>query len=133
MESATTVTPISISAPLSPDRIRRDSDCRCVPCPEVVKWMDLLYFIPVCTTLVIDFLFSEGLLYILIGKPAQYTNHTIYIDNDNLLAGQEATEYLYALGHRKIAYLGVDNSRLFRRPKNRLYGSSSEPRTDGTA
>ena len=54
---------------------------------------------------VIDFLFSEGLLYILIGKPAQYTNHTIYIDNDNLLAGQEATEYLYALGHRKIAYL----------------------------
>lgn len=39
---------------------------------------------------VIDFLFSEGLLYILIGKPAQYTNHTIYIDNDNLLAGQEA-------------------------------------------
>ena len=62
---------------------------------------------------VIDFLFSEGLLYILIGKPAQYTNHTIYIDNDNLLAGQEATEYLYALGHRKIAYLGVDNSLVF--------------------
>ena len=60
---------------------------------------------------VIDFLFSEGLLYILIGKPAQYTNHTIYIDN--LLAGQEATEYLYALGHRKIAYLGVDNSLVF--------------------
>lgn len=62
---------------------------------------------------VIDFLFSEGLLYILIGKPAQYTNHTIYIDNDNLLAGREATEYLYALGHRKIAYLGVDNSLVF--------------------
>lgn len=62
---------------------------------------------------VIDFLFNEGLLYILIGKPAQYTNHTIYIDNDNLLAGQEATEYLYALGHRKIAYLGVEDSLVF--------------------
>ena len=50
---------------------------------------------------VIDFLFNEGLLYILIGKPAQYTNHTIYIDNDNLLAGQEATEYLYAAWSQK--------------------------------
>lgn len=62
---------------------------------------------------VIDYLFNEGLLYILIGKPAQYTNHTIYIDNDNLLAGQEAAEYLYQLGHRKIAYLGVDSSIMF--------------------
>lgn len=62
---------------------------------------------------VIDFLFNEGLLYILIGKPAQYTNHTIYIDNDNLLAGQEAAEYLYALGHRRIAYLGAEDSLVF--------------------
>ena len=62
---------------------------------------------------VIDYLFSKGLLYILIGKPAQYTNHTMYIDNDNLLAGQEATEYLYSLGHRCIAYLGVDSSLVF--------------------
>lgn len=62
---------------------------------------------------IIDYLFNEGLLYILIGKPAQYTNHTIYIDNDNLLAGQEATEYLYQLGHRRIAYLGVDSTLMF--------------------
>lgn len=62
---------------------------------------------------VIDYLFNEGLLYILIGKATQYTNQTIYIDNDNLLAGQEATEYLYKLGHRKIAYLGADSSLMF--------------------
>lgn len=62
---------------------------------------------------VIDFLFNEGLLYILIGKATQYTNQTIYIDNDNLLAGQEATEYLYQLGHRRIAYLGSDSSLMF--------------------
>ena len=42
---------------------------------------------------VIDYLFNEGLLYILIGKATQYTNQTIYIDNDNLLAGREAAEY----------------------------------------
>lgn len=62
---------------------------------------------------VIDYLFNEGLLYILIGKATQYTNQTIYIDNDNLLAGIEAAEYLYQLGHRRIAYLGSDSSLMF--------------------
>lgn len=62
---------------------------------------------------VIDYLFNEGLLYILIGKATQYTNQTIYIDNDNLIAGREATEYLYQLGHRRIAYLGSDSSLMF--------------------
>lgn len=62
---------------------------------------------------VIDYLFNEGLLYILIGKATQYTNQTIYIDNDNLLAGREATEYLYQLGHRRISYLGSDSSLMF--------------------
>ena len=62
---------------------------------------------------VIDYLFNEGLLYILIGKATQYTNQTIYNDNDNLLAGREATEYLYQLGHRRIAYLGSDSSLMF--------------------
>ena len=60
---------------------------------------------------VIDYLFNEGLLYILIGKATQYTNQTI--DNDNLLAGREAAEYLYQLGHRRIAYLGSDSSLMF--------------------
>lgn len=62
---------------------------------------------------VIDYLFNEGLLYILIGKATQYTNQTIYIDNDNLLAGREAAEYLYQLGHRRIAYLGSGSSLMF--------------------
>lgn len=62
---------------------------------------------------VIDYLYSEGLLYVLIGKAKQYANQTIYIDNDNLLAGQEATEYLYRLGHRKIAYIGSAYTMLF--------------------
>lgn len=62
---------------------------------------------------VIDYLFNEGLLYILIGKATQYINQTIYIDNDNLLAGREAAEYLYQLGHRRIAYLGSDSSLMF--------------------
>lgn len=62
---------------------------------------------------VIEYLHREKLPYVLIGKACQYANQTVYIDNDNLLAGDEATEYLYQLGHRKIAYLGVDHSLIF--------------------
>lgn len=62
---------------------------------------------------IVDYLYNEGLLYVLIGKAHKFANQTVYIDNDNLLAGQDATEYLYRLGHRKIAYLGIGSIMLF--------------------
>lgn len=48
------------------------------------------------------YLRSEGLLHVIVGKAAQSANQTIYIDNDNALAGEEATDYLYEMGHRRI-------------------------------
>lgn len=62
---------------------------------------------------IVDYLCEAGILYVIIGKPDQLASQTICIDNDNLLAGREATEYLCALGHRKIAYLGYDNAFFF--------------------
>lgn len=62
---------------------------------------------------VIDYLYNEGLLYVLVGKAYQYANQTIYIDNDNMLSGQEVTDYLYRMGHRRIAYLGVEESLVY--------------------
>lgn len=62
---------------------------------------------------IIDYLYNEGFLYVLIGKAYQFANQTIYIDNDNVLAGQEATEYLYRRGHRRIGYIEGDNSFAF--------------------
>ncbi|MGN0373504.1 MAG: LacI family DNA-binding transcriptional regulator [Enterocloster sp.] len=62
---------------------------------------------------VIDYLFNEGVLYVLIGKAYQFANQTIYIDNDNILAGLEATEYLFNLGHRRIAYIGTGKDLIF--------------------
>ena len=62
---------------------------------------------------IIDYLYNEGFLYVLIGKAHQFANQTIYVDNDNALAGQDAAEYLYHLGHRKIAYLGRPDNMLF--------------------
>lgn len=62
---------------------------------------------------IIEYLNEEGLLYVLVGKAQQFANLTVYIDNDNVLAGKEATDYLYDLGHRKIAYLGTESIKIF--------------------
>ena len=62
---------------------------------------------------VVEYLVEHGLLYVLIGKPSQNETPTLCIDNDNLLAGREATDYLYDLGHRRIAYLSSGNTYLF--------------------
>lgn len=62
---------------------------------------------------IIDYLYSEGLLYVVIGKAHRFANQTVYIDNDNVLAGQEAAEYLIRLGHTNIAYLGSDSNLMF--------------------
>ena len=62
---------------------------------------------------IVNYLCEEGYLYALVGKASQLANQTICIDNDNLSAGREATEYLYDLGHRRIAYLGSQSVFLF--------------------
>ena len=62
---------------------------------------------------VVEYLEEQGILYVLIGKPNQSASPTICIDNDNLLAGREATDYLYDLGHRRIAYLSSGETYLF--------------------
>ena len=61
----------------------------------------------------------------LIGKAYAYANKTVYIDNDNYLAGQEATEYLIRRGHRRIVYPGSDNLfHLFTADRKRGYQSA---------
>ena len=62
---------------------------------------------------VVEYLCEQGLLYVLIGKAEPPYGQTICIDNDNLLAGREATEYLLKLGHTRIAYLGSKSTFVF--------------------
>ena len=62
---------------------------------------------------VIDYLCEQGLLYVMVGKPGELAEQTICVDNDNLLAARDATDYLYNLGHRNIAYLGVRNDSVY--------------------
>lgn len=63
--------------------------------------------------IILDYLCEQGLLYVIVGKPNELANQTICIDNDNLLAGREATDYLYHLGHRRIGYIGSKNEFMY--------------------
>ena len=62
---------------------------------------------------VVEYLCEHGLLYVIVGKPSDLAGQTVCIDNDNLLAGREATDYLYDLGHRRIGYIGSKNDYLY--------------------
>ncbi len=70
---------------------------------------------------VLNYLYDEGLLYVLIGKAYRNINQTIYVDNDNVLAGKEAAEYLLSLGHRRIACLSGDHSLIFNNDRKSGY------------
>lgn len=73
---------------------------------------------------IIDYLNSNGHLYALIGKPSKNINTTIYIDNDNITAGKDATDYLISLGHRQIIFLYNSGDRIFVQDRKSGYISS---------
>ena len=54
---------------------------------------------------VLEYLYDNGITYVLVGKASINPNQVIYIDNDNIQAAKEATDYLIQLGHEKIAFL----------------------------
>ena len=62
---------------------------------------------------VLEYLYDNGITYVLVGKASFNPNQVIYIDNDNIQAAKEATDYLIQLGHEKIAFLGTDNNSMF--------------------
>jgi DNA-binding LacI/PurR family transcriptional regulator len=55
---------------------------------------------------VIQYLRENGFPFVVIGKPAKYFEEITHVDNDNVHAMKEATEYLIHLGHRQIAFVG---------------------------
>lgn len=59
---------------------------------------------------VVEYLCEEGMLYVVVGTPQQFRSQTVCIDNDNLSASREATDFLCDLGHTRIGFLGSDSS-----------------------
>ncbi len=73
---------------------------------------------------IIDYLSTNKYLYALIGKPSKNINTTIYIDNDNVTAGKDATDYLIKLGHKKIGFLYTKGNRVFVQDRKNGYITS---------
>lgn len=59
-----------------------------------------------------SFLHEGNIPYVLVGKPDNHENETLYIDNDNRLTGKNATEWLLQRGHTRIGYIGLTPSQL---------------------
>src|SRR5699024_6567277 len=57
---------------------------------------------------VIPYLMESKLAFVLVGGPVEAEEEVIYVDNDNLKAAENATDYLVNLGHERIGYIGGD-------------------------
>lgn len=55
---------------------------------------------------VISYLRKIDFPFVIIGKPSKHIEEITHVDNDNVRAMREATEYLIDLGHRDIAFIG---------------------------
>ncbi|MBA9088846.1 DNA-binding LacI/PurR family transcriptional regulator [Fontibacillus solani] len=53
----------------------------------------------------IDFIKTQNVPFVMVGKPSSDDGSISYVTNDNVLAVHEVTQYLIQMGHRKIAYL----------------------------
>ena len=70
---------------------------------------------------IINYMYDENLLFVLIGKATKMINKTLYVDNDNFQAGFEACEYLIQKGHQRIGYIGSHAKKIFSEDRKKGY------------
>ncbi|SFG71498.1 transcriptional regulator, LacI family [Lachnospiraceae bacterium C7] len=69
----------------------------------------------------ITFLKNVDIPFIIIGKPENGDDSIFYIDNDNIMAARQGTNYLINLGHTKIAYIGAKENLIFSKDRKAGY------------
>lgn len=57
---------------------------------------------------VIPYLIESEIPFVLVGSPSKMLDKIIYVDNDNVRAAMDATNYLIELGHQRVGYIGGD-------------------------
>ena len=57
---------------------------------------------------VVPYLIESGIPFVVIGKPLIESGNIMFVDNDNVQAGKEATNNLLNFGHEKVAFIGAD-------------------------
>jgi DNA-binding LacI/PurR family transcriptional regulator len=54
---------------------------------------------------IVPYLYEKDIPFVVLGKPFLQANKIMSVDNDNVQAAKEATEYLINLGHERIAFI----------------------------
>ena len=75
---------------------------------------------------VVPYLIESGIPFVVIGKPLIESSKIMFVDNDNVQAAKEATDYLLKLGHEKVSFIGEDEQ--FEVGEARLNGFSQAMR-----
>ncbi|GGF30580.1 LacI family transcriptional regulator [Halobacillus andaensis] len=57
---------------------------------------------------VAPYLMKHNFPFVVVGKPLYGANKFMYVDNDNIEASREATNYLIDRGHRELGFIGGD-------------------------
>lgn len=57
---------------------------------------------------VIKYLMDSQIPFVILGRPTKDVNKIAFVDNDNIQAAMDATNYIVQLGHKRIAYIGDD-------------------------
>ncbi len=55
---------------------------------------------------VVDYLLEKDFPFVIVGKPYEHAERITHVDNDNVEAAKQATEYLLELGHERIGFIG---------------------------
>ncbi|MEC0275447.1 LacI family DNA-binding transcriptional regulator [Peribacillus frigoritolerans] len=69
---------------------------------------------------ILTYLQARGFPFVVIGKPYDFIEEITYVDNDNVLAAEQLTDYLIQLGHKRIGFIGGNIT--FVMTLNRLLG-----------
>lgn len=57
---------------------------------------------------ILTYLQERDFPFVIIGKPYECIDEISYVDYDNVLAAEQATDYLIQLGHERIGFIGGD-------------------------
>lgn len=78
---------------------------------------------------VVPYLMQQNFPFVMIGKPLVDASNVMYVDNDNVQASNEATDYLIQLGHERISIVGGEAD--FEVTKARIEGYEKALATHG--
>ncbi|WP_409304622.1 LacI family DNA-binding transcriptional regulator [Peribacillus sp. SCS-155] len=73
---------------------------------------------------ILTYLRERRFPFVVIGKPFKHVEEITHVDNDNVRAGREATEYILGLGHEMVGFIGGKEDLVVTRERQLGYESA---------